>query len=180
VKRRPQPALPGPLLLPALAALLLLAGTPAGATVIPDPGRCPALRGAPTAAGGDAGAQPLAESSAVGIQDLLLIRELLPAEVWRHRDVFFYEGMRLEIGPCFRHYPASASYEEATRKFAGRARVDAQGNLRDHVAGLPFPPETIDPKAPDGGPGTRSSATAGPDRSAASACSTCRAGSARR
>jgi hypothetical protein len=151
VKRRPDPARPRLPCVAALAAWLLLAGMPAGATVIPDPGLCPALRGAPAEAGGDAGARPLEEGSAVGIQDLLLIRELLPAEVWRHREVFFYEGMRLEIGPCFRHYPASASYEEATRKFAGRARVDEKGNLRDHVAGLPFPPETIDPEAPDAG-----------------------------
>jgi hypothetical protein len=59
--------------------------------------------------------------------------------------------MRLEIGPCHRRYPTPGFFLHATEAFAGRASVDAQGNLRGYVAGLPFPPETIDLEAPDAG-----------------------------
>jgi hypothetical protein len=59
--------------------------------------------------------------------------------------------MRLEIGPCHRRYRTADFFEEATRRFAGQARLDADGNLENHVAGLPFPPEKIDPQAPDAG-----------------------------
>jgi hypothetical protein len=39
------------------------------------------------------------------LEDLLLLRQLIPPEFWRYRQVFFHEGMRLEIGPCYRRYP---------------------------------------------------------------------------
>ncbi|HBZ72602.1 MAG TPA: hypothetical protein DEP35_23865 [Deltaproteobacteria bacterium] len=77
------------------------------------------------------------------------LRTLLPPEVWQQRETFFFEGMRMVIGGCFRTYPASAAYEEATRSFAGQPRLDDSGNLKNYKAGLPFPPETIDMKAPD-------------------------------
>jgi hypothetical protein len=80
---------------------------------------------------------------------LMLLRPLLPDEIWQHRDTFFYEGMRMLLGGCHRRYPASVSYEEATQKYAGQAKVDDAGNLEGYVAGLPFPPESIDPAAPD-------------------------------
>jgi hypothetical protein len=83
--------------------------------------------------------------------DMLRVGDLLPREVWRLRDVFFHTGMSMEIGPCHRRYPVPAFYAEATETWRGRARVDEHGNLTGYVAGLPFPPETIDPEAADAG-----------------------------
>lgn len=144
--RRPSPS---PLALAVALALATAAG-PATAAPLPEEGACPAITGASTAGSDDASAIPLREGTAVGMGDLLLIRELLPPEIWKYRDVFFYEGMRLEIGPCFRRYPAGKWYDDATAANAGKARVDGKGNLHGHVAGQPFPAATIaagDPQA---------------------------------
>jgi hypothetical protein len=75
--------------------------------------------------------------------DLPRLRELIPAEVWSHRNVFFSAGMLMEIGPCHRRYPAPTHFTDATERFAARARLDADGNLSGYVAGTPFPPESI-------------------------------------
>ena len=132
-----------------LLAALLLAAAPAGAELPPE-GRCPEFSGAPSdGAGEDSGGPMLEEGGVVGLDGLLALQSLFPPEVWTHREAFFYEGMRLEIGSCHRRYPVAPFYAEATERFAERARVDAKGNLHDYVAGLPFPPESVDPAAPD-------------------------------
>ena len=133
------------------AALAAAAAPAARAATLPGEGACPTVTGAGSEGTDDAVGVPLREGTAIGMSDLLLIRELLPPEIWKYREVFFYEGMRLEIGPCFRRYPAGRWYEEATAAHAGKARIDDDGNLRDHVAGLPFPPETIAPDDPQAG-----------------------------
>ena len=76
---------------------------------------------------------------------------LLPAEVWRNREVFFHDGMRMEVGPCHRRYPVGEAYLQATQRFAPQSKLDDEGNLEGNVAGLPFPPDGIDPKAEDAG-----------------------------
>jgi len=121
----------------ALAALLAAAAV-AGA--LPPEHRCPV---------DDAGAPRLREGEALAWGDLLRLRELLPAEVWRHRHAFFDERMQLLVGACHRRYAPAEAHLAATERFAGRARLDGDGNLHDHVAGLPFPPDRIDPAAPD-------------------------------
>jgi hypothetical protein len=78
------------------------------------------------------------------------LRELIPAEVWSHRNAFFSAGMLMEIGPCHRRYPVPTHFSDATQRFAAQARLDAAGNLVGYVAGTPFPPESIaddDPQA---------------------------------
>lgn len=156
----PRPTLPRPALSCALgrarllalaAALCAAAPDAASASSLPVEGACPAVTGAGAAGSDDATGIPLREGTVVALGDLLLIRELLPPEIWKYRDTFFYEGMRLEIGPCFRRYPAGEWYDAATAANAGKARVDDKGNLRDHVAGMPFPPESIDPGDPQAG-----------------------------
>jgi hypothetical protein len=136
----------------ALAAALLLLGLPfrAGA-VLPDEGDCPTVRAAPTAESGSEDVAPLVirEGMVLDQDDLLVLRQLVPAEIWQHREVFFFEGMQMVIGPCHRRYPVPDFYAEATKRFAGQPRVDDEGNLRGYTAGLPFPPESIDPDAPD-------------------------------
>jgi hypothetical protein len=135
---------------PVLLSLVL--ATAAGAA-LPDEDECPTLSGLPGASGKARDAAPvrIKEGMLLSHADILLLGSLIPVEVWRNRDAFFHDGMRMEIGPCHRRYPVPGFYERATRKFAGRAKVDEDGNLLNYIAGLPFPPETIDPKDPDAG-----------------------------
>ncbi len=132
----------------ALAAALLASG-PALAGP-PAPGTCPQLsRGPAPAKSEDAVAPLMQEGQVLSLGDILQLQHLLPPELWRERDTFFYEGMRMEIGGCHRDYPPSPAYQTATAKHAGSAHVDSDGNLRDYEAGRPFPAESIDMKAPD-------------------------------
>jgi hypothetical protein len=82
---------------------------------------------------------------------VLLLSNLLPAEVWRRREAFFHEGMVLEVGPCHRVYPLTRAYDEAGQRRRGKPSVDAEGNLMGYEAGLPFPPAEIDARARDAG-----------------------------
>jgi len=125
-----------------LAAFGLIAAS-AGAGV-PDEGRCPGLGGRDGERSIDDAMPTLVrEGIALEYGDLPRLRELLPAEVWSHRSAFFSAGMLMEIGPCHRRYRVPTHFSDATERFAGRARLDADGNLLDYVAGTPFPPESI-------------------------------------
>ena len=142
------PLPPGPRWLATLLAGAALASPAAGAP--PPEGTCPAISAQPGAGvAEDASPTRLPEGALLLHDDLLALRHLLPEEVWQLRHAFFYDGMRLEIGPCHRRYPTADFYAAATERFAGKARLDADGNLHDYVAGLPFPPAAIDPAAPD-------------------------------
>lgn len=134
------------------AALAALFAAVSASAAPPAEGECPILTGIPGAGPAeDAVSVRLREGMLLNSADVLLLGSLLPPEVWRNRDAFFHDGMRMELGPCHRRYATAEFFEEATRRFAGRARLDAGGNLSDHVAGLPFLPEQIDPKARDAG-----------------------------
>ena len=117
----------------------------------PDEGECPSVTGASSQEGEpdlvDAVPVALAEGMLLDQDDLLVLRQLVPPKIWQHREVFFHEGMRMEIGPCHRRYPVADFYSEASARFAGEPRLDDKGNLRDYTAGLPFPPEQIDPES---------------------------------
>src|SRR5262245_60343388 len=133
-------------------ALVLMLPALAAAAPPPPEGRCPApnaIPGAPPET--DSGGPRLHPGDVIHVENLLAVQNLLPPELWSFRDVFFFEGMRLEVGWCHRRYPTAPFYAGATSAFAGRPRLDGNGNLLDYVAGLPFPPETIDPAAPDAG-----------------------------
>ncbi|MGE4608198.1 MAG: DUF1329 domain-containing protein, partial [Myxococcota bacterium] len=71
--------------------------------------------------------------------------------IWRQRNIFFFDGMRMELGACHRRYPISKDYADATEQFSGQAGVDEDGNLWGYVAGIPFPPDSIDLNDPDAG-----------------------------
>jgi hypothetical protein len=131
---------------PALGLLVVLLGATAAAGPPPE-GRCPTLGGS-GATGEDVTAPALKEGAVLGFEDLPALESLLPEAVWTYRDAFFYEGMRLEVGPCHRRYPVPSFVTATTEAFRGRARLDESGNLHGHVAGVPFPPEGIDPGDP--------------------------------
>ncbi len=112
---------------------------------LPDEGECPKITIEPD------GSQPREDAVAVAIEpgmvlgeeDLMLLRQLIPKELWRHRGVFFHEGMRIEVGPCHRRYAQPDFFRSATERFAGESRIDAEGNLTNYTAGLPFPSSSI-------------------------------------
>lgn len=136
----------------ALCAACTLGTAGAASAELPPEDQCPSLSGIPGGAlAEDAAPFRLREGMLLGYEDILLLGKLLPVEVWRNREAFFHDGMRMEIGPCHRRYPIPTFFQEATRRFGGRATVDAAGNLEGHVAGVPFPQDTIDPAAPDAG-----------------------------
>ena len=134
--------------------LLLLAPAPLVAPPIwaglPPEDQCPTLAlGSAPGHPEDVTPTPLREGMVLTAEQVLALRSLLPEEVWTHRDVFFHEGMRMEIGPCHRRYPVPPFFREATESLHDKVSLDADGNLKGWVAGLPFPPEAIDLAAPD-------------------------------
>ena len=175
------------LLVPALACAVL-AGAPAGPAAADDaaqsapadvrprpprrgrPGRCPGPGAAiPAAAAStpgqpeDATPVPFQTGDVFEVDRLTALENYLPAFIWQERDRFFYEGMRLEIGPCFADYAPPAFFQAATEQGAGKARLDGEGGLVDYGAGLPFAPVGHRDGRPAGrassGSGTCSSAT---------------------
>ncbi len=134
----------------ALALWGCLAASQALAAGLPPEDECPLLGGAP-GAGPNEDAIPvrLSEGMMLAFSDVLRLRTLLPPEIWRNRDQFFHDGMRMLIGPCHRRYPIPGFFRDATEKYAGRASIDSRGNLKGYVAGLPFAPAQIDPEDPD-------------------------------
>jgi hypothetical protein len=124
----------------------------AAAWALPAEGSCTAatrLAGWPP--GEDAPPFELVPGDAIDAERSERLRGYLPPPIWEQRERFLYEGMRLEIGPCFRDYSPPQVFTEATEAQRGRATLLANGGLAGHVAGLPFPPETIAPDAPDAG-----------------------------
>jgi hypothetical protein len=80
------------------------------------------------------------------------LKNFLPKEVWANRDFFFFEGMKLDIGPFYKDYSPSQVYKDATAKFAGQPKIGPDGSLENYTAGQPFPIDKIDCKGdPDAG-----------------------------
>lgn len=124
-----------------------LCATPSLAQLPPE-GQCPAFSGGSVPLDED-GVARLREGMRLTLGDLMALAQLFPHEVWTFREAFFYDGMRMELGPCHRRYPTASFYQEATERFAERTELDAKGNLKEYVAGLPFPPDGIDVEAED-------------------------------
>ena len=94
---------------------------------------------------------PFQEGEILDFKAIEKIKDYLPPPFWKHRDLIFFEGMQMEIGPCYRRYKFPEFWNHASEKFAGRASIDDEGNLRGYVAGIPFAPDSIDPTARDSG-----------------------------
>lgn len=138
--------------LPRATALAFGAWLAAAAVAIagpPPPGTCPPASGAAPSGAEDAVGEPLFEGQPLALADVLRLERLFPAEIWKNRETFFFEGMRMEIGGCHRDYPPTAAYAKATAEHAGKTRLDEDGNLHGYRAGRPFPADAIDLEAPD-------------------------------
>ncbi|MCE2390216.1 MAG: DUF1329 domain-containing protein [Proteobacteria bacterium] len=61
-----------------------------------------------------------------------------------------WDGMRIEVQPSGDYAPYEA-YQTATRENAGKASLDADGNLVGYVSGYPFPPEEVAVDEPEAG-----------------------------
>jgi hypothetical protein len=94
---------------------------------------------------------PFQEGDVIPFEQIDKLQGYLPEQFWEHREYFFYEGMRLEIGPFFRDYGPSPTYLAATEKHASKASVGRDDSLAGYAGGLPFP-GAIDCKGdPDAG-----------------------------
>lgn len=141
---------PGLLLL--ASSLLFAAPGGARAGAPPAEGRCPSLARAGTdGVTEDAVAVPLREGMLLSMKDIYSLHHLLPIEIWRHRKVFFHEGMKLEVGPCHRAYAQPVFYRDATERHADGVSLDEHGNLVGYRAGRPFPADAIHPEDPMAG-----------------------------
>ncbi len=133
-----------------LGSALLLAPAGAGQEriadaspwALPDPGSC-ADRGSATP-DGQPPSSALLEGAVITFDRLGVLEDYLPPEVWEWRDRLFHEGMRLEVGPCFRRYAPPEFFRAATLEHSGRAKLLAGGGLVEATAGLPFDPEAIE------------------------------------
>ena len=126
----------------AALALALLAGRRARRGRPPPEGRCPDVGGG-TGAGerGDGGAPLLQEGDVLRLENLLALAQLFPDEVWSFREVFFYEGMRMEIGCCHRRYPVADFYARGDRRASrAQAKLDEDGNLEATSPACPSRP----------------------------------------
>jgi hypothetical protein len=138
----------------AFLAVLLAIAPIAGAVDVPPEGSC-AARPLPSKPAAGPSAQDVVPGAWTPGEKLEFaqvprLQGWLPEEVWERRDTFFFEGMLLEVGPCYRRYPAAAFFDEATRANVGKASVDAAGNLVGYAGtGLPFAPESIADDSPD-------------------------------
>lgn len=113
----------------------------------PPEGDCPTLTATPSDDSDiqDSATVTLKEGMTLDHQQALMLRRLIPKEVWANREEFFFEGMMMEIGACHRRYAVPEFFRKATEEQSHKTRIDKHGNLDEYVAGLPFPPESIDP-----------------------------------
>lgn len=143
-------------------SLVLLAAPASGAEdreapkasrwAVPPEGACEPAGGLEVGAGDAAAAPfPFRTGETLALPQVETLRRFLPRPLWEYRERFFYEGMRLEVGPCFRDYAPPAFFQDATARHAGQATLVSDGGLAGWSAGLPFAPGTIDPADPEAG-----------------------------
>src|SRR5882672_1510425 len=54
----------------------------------------------------------------------LRLRDLLPPELWEKRDRFLFDGMHMQVGPCYRDYGLPAFFVEATERLHGAVTLN--------------------------------------------------------
>jgi hypothetical protein len=93
------------------------------------------------------GAPSFKQGDIITMDKIDSLKNFLPPEFWANRDFFFYEGMKLEIGPFFADYSPSDAYKAATKKFAGQSKIGPAASLENYTAGQPFPMEDVNCKS---------------------------------
>ncbi len=136
------------LALACLLVLLLGAAPVLAADTVPQPDSCNPKGGLLRPGGGEGSddvttAAPFTTGDTFSLDQLETLKNFLPEFLWPERERFFFEGMRLEIGPCFRDFSAPDFFQAATDATRGKATLDANGGLEGYGAGLPFHPEDI-------------------------------------
>src|SRR5262245_40476754 len=108
-----------------LAACVVPAAAQADPWALPEPGSCNPKGGllTPGRAPDDATPVPFKTGDTFAMDRLNVLENYLPAFLWQERERFFFEGMRLEIGPCFRDYSPPAFFRDATQRGAGKAKL---------------------------------------------------------
>jgi len=135
------------LALPAAAQTGSPWAVPAEGSCVPSGG----LRPKPGAPAEDVTTLPFASGDTLDIEKLPVLERYLPEFVWPNRERFFYEGMRLEIGPCFRDYGPPGFFQQATEAGRGKAKLTQGGGLEGFGTGLPFHPDDIAPDSAQAG-----------------------------
>ena len=139
------------------AALAVLAGTAAAdasddAWQVPPAGACesqPPRLLHPQAPSGDvAPVAPPKPGETIDFPHSERLRALLPPELWEKRERFLFDGMHMEIGPCYRDYAPPAFFREIDQS---QVTLAPDGQLHGFKAGVPFPPATIAPDDPRAG-----------------------------
>ena len=88
---------------------------------------------------------PPAPGDVIGYERAAVLQTFLPPEIWEHRERFFFPGMQMVIGPCYRDYSPPGFFQRASEELSPQVRLTAEGRLEGHRAGLAFPRERIDP-----------------------------------
>ena len=101
-----------------ILVLVGLLGAPLGQAAPPDEGDCPTLSSTESDASQDAAPILIKPGMRIDHQGILALQSLIPVEVWRYRDAFFFEGMLMEIGPCHRRYSVPEFFTQATEKLS--------------------------------------------------------------
>jgi hypothetical protein len=76
-------------------------------------------------------------------------QRLLAPELWDRRDLFFFDGMRIELGPCFRRYAPPEFFGESTREYSGQSKLLENRGMAGDAPGLPFDPARLTEKDPE-------------------------------
>ncbi|HVN39034.1 MAG TPA: DUF1329 domain-containing protein [Myxococcota bacterium] len=102
----------------------------------------------PIAAAEDAGtgAPTFKQGDVITFESVDKLKPFLPTEFWDNRDFFFYEGMKLEIGPTQYDYAPAKEWTEMTKRFEGQSKIGPDNSLDGWVTGFPFPQQKIDCK----------------------------------
>lgn len=88
-------------------------------------------------------AVPFREGDVIGFDQIDKLKDYFPATFWDNRRFFFYEGMKLEIGPFQRNYAPAPEYIAATKRFANQVKLGPSSSLQGYVAGMAFDPDSI-------------------------------------
>ena len=73
---------------------------------------------------------PFAPGDVFSLEQIEVLKHYIPDFLWNQRERFFYEGMRLEIGPCFRDYGAARASTQEAGEGQRRARRPARPTKR--------------------------------------------------